>query len=267
MSLAETYRSVLRRAAEEFSEHEPVPIDLTLLCHRLGVRVARYPFEKIKARAILVYGRIMPEIWLRATSDGSQSYRPYERFAIAHEIGHLVLRKECGASLSDQSPYWLHESLCDEFAADLLIPERQLQPLVERTPNEASAQFGLCVELATTCNVTWETAATRLANFDHSLVMLGLKFEKNGDGDPNLRIAFTTLRSLQNKRLPLPPSVNHAFSWAPNSKRMSTFDVRDLSLNPPLDLDIQDAVVQKLPRGRYSALLKLASQRLADPAE
>ena len=106
------------------------PEDLTLLEKIAMARQATVIYEPLQgseARLLSIPGRRSI-----ITVSSSVTYRPGQRFSIAHELGHLELHRkqlhsiECGAEnitpFSDPRPDI--ESQANLFASHLLLPER-----------------------------------------------------------------------------------------------------------------------------------------------
>jgi hypothetical protein len=89
-----------------------------------------------------------------------------ERFTVAHEIGHFVLHRHGVASPRRRSDYWRLEEMCNWFAGQLLISDRELGEAFP-TSAEVSAT-NLLVQtkmLATTLVVSFEASARRVTDY------------------------------------------------------------------------------------------------------
>lgn len=114
--------------------HVAVPIGRIAFEH--GIHIERsISVGKFKARMFV------PECkddWVRVILPQDTHYTlqagpsNYDRFCVAHELAHLLLYREFSAQPIDQASYWKHESICDEFARTLLIPDEYLERLSEQ---------------------------------------------------------------------------------------------------------------------------------------
>lgn len=117
------YESVLREAASRLRGDSCCPVALRPICRQLGVQGIRR--DKLQdAKSVLVNATTSPTIILNC-SEGQpgEPSTNWERFLIAHEIGHLVLHQLGAKPPSGRSEYWKLEKLCDAFARQLLIPD------------------------------------------------------------------------------------------------------------------------------------------------
>jgi Zn-dependent peptidase ImmA (M78 family) len=57
----------------------------------------------------------------------SSLYDGYERFLIAHEVGHYILTRKLNALSLNKKDYWKHEWVCDFFARCVLLPEADVK--------------------------------------------------------------------------------------------------------------------------------------------
>ena len=86
---------------------------------------------------------------------------PYERFTIAHELGHYVLMRDTTFRATREAEYWLGEDLCNRFASHLLIPDSLLVGLTEPESSRELAE-SVC-SIARDTGVTFEPAARAIA--------------------------------------------------------------------------------------------------------
>jgi IrrE N-terminal-like domain len=162
----EEYTTGLCEYATNLAANSSCPIALRPICRQMGVHGIRR--ERLsEAKSILVDASSKPVIILR-TEHGrvgnTVPFTPRERFLIAHELGHLVLRKLGAKNPSGQSQYWKVERLCDAFSRRLLMPDRTLSSLVkEEHPNPVD-RLHQTQELLRRCRVPWSIAAMRVAD-------------------------------------------------------------------------------------------------------
>jgi len=161
------YRAGLGEYAISLAATSSCPIALRPICRQVGVHSIRR--EKLsEARSMLVDASSKPVIILGTVPSRFSNTAPFtawERFLIAHEVGHLVLRKLGAKNPSGQSEYWKVERLCDVFARWLLMPDRVVRSVVkEKHPNPADS-LRETLNLMYECRVPWSIAALRVADF------------------------------------------------------------------------------------------------------
>jgi hypothetical protein len=110
---------------------EKAPVDVVYIAKGLGFEVHDYPFVEESVSAVLII-----EGGVRGIGVNKASAPTKKRFSIAHEIGHYLLGHgdfadsektfEDGA-YNYADPQNRQESEANEFAAELLMPERLLR--------------------------------------------------------------------------------------------------------------------------------------------
>lgn len=125
-------REARRRAQEVLKmvgAAEP-PVDVDLVARTLGFDVLRFGFEEATSAVTFIEG---DEI--RTIGVNSDHAPTRQRFSVAHELGHYLNGHEsydCSAIHVEDRPVWLdpqnrQETEANEFAAELLMPERWLR--------------------------------------------------------------------------------------------------------------------------------------------
>lgn len=116
-----------------------IPLSLPPLCRKLHISLHTRRDAPGGFRAALLYRQQQALIISNAALPSAQ-----QRFAVAHEIGHFLIDQ---GKLS--LPEWRHESLCQLFAAHLLIPAEALRQQSQRyhgrhdLPARLAAHFGV----------------------------------------------------------------------------------------------------------------------------
>jgi Zn-dependent peptidase ImmA (M78 family) len=110
--------------ADRLSKGMNVPIDVLGILERLQIRM-RIDESKRDGAYLLADERGF-EILIHGFGNDENM----DRFKIAHELGHWILYHECNAMPMGVEEYWMHERLCDRFAARLLIPNWTLQEMM-----------------------------------------------------------------------------------------------------------------------------------------
>jgi IrrE N-terminal-like domain len=200
MNSIQEVRSLLSDTAERLAGEIDLPVSVRFICDCLNVRIRRCPELK---SPVLVNANNAPEVHLppspRSTSSASMKSKshaenpaaprqnrsePWERYVVAHELGHYVLHRARQGKPLGKSEYWIHEELCDCFARWLLLPQkaidksfaRKLAVLPHLSP-EASARCLLAIskELQAAARVPWSIAAMRLTEYSEHFAFLSVR--------------------------------------------------------------------------------------------
>lgn len=105
------------------------------VCRQLGAGLRVAPVDGPRRGALVRSGRGWDVLLMRGHSR-TAPIAPHERFTIAHELGHLVLRQEADFRPQRRAEYWLGEQLCQHFASHLLIGSELLDRVVEPESTE-----------------------------------------------------------------------------------------------------------------------------------
>lgn len=187
----ETFKHKLYQAASEIAGALSVPIDIDYICHQFGVSIRRSGDQKRKA--FLKYAPEGYQIILSASNEQIGNYTKFQRFLIAHELGHFILKRDLSAAPLGNSEYWRHEALCDYFARLLLLPENYVRALLRETKASLSNLLKLSNALSIQAQVTWITAAYRITDIIPEFVFLELHIRKQIKGPPYFYINASTI--------------------------------------------------------------------------
>lgn len=96
-----------------------------------------------------------------------------QRFALAHEMGHVLARRACGplsiANRETLSEHIIEEEIAaDEFAYAILMPEDRVQPMLVNFPKDS---FGVIREVSGQFLVSYSDACRRIAGLTNSIVL------------------------------------------------------------------------------------------------
>jgi hypothetical protein len=180
----EQYQFTLDESASRLRESSPCPVALRPICRQLGVRgIRRHKLEG--ARSLLVDASSGPVIILNTSLAGvgrqREKFTKWERFLIAHELGHLVLH-QCGVkNPSGRSEYWKLEQLCDAFARRLLIPDHVVTEASDCESPRAIDRLKATLRLVERCSVPWSVTAQRLSDIDDGAVFFRLALMDGGE--------------------------------------------------------------------------------------
>jgi hypothetical protein len=160
----ERYKTILEESAYRLAGSYSRFVPIGPICRQLGVsELRRGRLEGPKS--LLVDAELRPTIILN-TLDGQCSkgeFTGYERFLIAHELGHLVLHQHGAKNPFGPNEYWKVEGLCDEFARCLLIPDDVVKRLASQNQPTAVHRLSAAREVAIECEVHWAAAASRVS--------------------------------------------------------------------------------------------------------
>jgi len=185
----------LMEAAEGLASLRGIPLDIGELCRLLGVAVGRTRIGH--ARALLVDAKKNPKILLPPADQAPEKYTPWERFLIAHELGHLVLHHRSVPKPQGPGEYWKTEQLCDAFARWLLIPESRFGELGKRAANTAAQRLNFVRYLESKTEVNWAAAAMRVTDWHPNVIFLQLRRES----ERTLKVCFSSTRKELNRKI------------------------------------------------------------------
>jgi len=154
-------RETLRKVLRQLNPSGDWPVNLHRILSRLGIRLRIE--EKDKTRTPLYSPSYLqlddpPTIIIyRQIQESVLSAR--ERFSIAHEIAHWVIWRRFGSLPSSGTEYWWHETVCNEFAAGLLVPMAGLKHFLEKQYSENVNPAYFPDKVKKSAAVSWEVAA------------------------------------------------------------------------------------------------------------
>jgi Zn-dependent peptidase ImmA (M78 family) len=145
-------RCAARALAQRATVGASGPVQPEQVAEQLGIRIV---WEDICAQAQYRVQNGTPVIVLNRSYLDSMSSSAQQRFVLAHEIGHHMLREEIKEVwprfvFSSDDP--LEETLCDRFAAELLMPAPLMASELRRTellPHrllDLAKQYGVTLE-------------------------------------------------------------------------------------------------------------------------
>jgi hypothetical protein len=169
------YREILGIWADRLSKDCALPIPVAAISHDLGVTIRRHTAPTHKKAHLLGSGA-RPEISIPSGSHAAQRFSPWDRFLIAHELGHVILQRECNATPLGTREYWQHEKLCDTFARRLLLPDRLHRTAID-CPAPADQKLNFSRYIERIGGVPWPVAAFRVSEWDTTVAFLRLTRE------------------------------------------------------------------------------------------
>lgn len=143
-------------------EFDRLPVDILAICRSFGARVEQD--GRIKEHgAFLTFKEGQLDKPLIVVRPGNAS-SGYARLCIAHELAHLILIRDFSIVPRGESQYWQYETICDEFAARLLVPKSYINELMLTRPSTGSALLMRSIDIEREALITWIHGARRLAD-------------------------------------------------------------------------------------------------------
>ncbi len=173
----EDYLSTLFESVPKLTQGSRFPVRLRPICRQLSVHGIRR--EKLQgSKSLLIDARVKPIIIINSSRTvapaPNNSFTSWERFLIAHELGHLVLQQHGAKNPSGPSEYWKLEQICDAFARRLLIPDEFVTRISEEAGKSAIERLRATFLVAKQCTVPWSAAALRLTEEHEGAVFFQL---------------------------------------------------------------------------------------------
>lgn len=152
-------REALNVAARELNPSRSWPVDVARLARTLGLTIY---VTKSSESGGATHLRISecPAIVIVTNARQEEALRTnFNRFSLAHEIGHWVIWRRFGYIPGGDKEYWEHERLCNEFAANLLVPADTLAHHLQVLRRRKIHPVYYPRIIASTADVSWHVAA------------------------------------------------------------------------------------------------------------
>lgn len=203
-SIQKQFESYLYNKAKELSSSRSIPVSIDAICDEFGVTIIRknpvrkksYLLElennyeiQLPLRNKKNYNYVTDEIYL--TGDG---YLPFERYIIAHELGHLLLINKFSLKPYGKEEYWKLEALCDFFARSVLIPEDFISKKIKSAQDTLRQRLGLVAFIAKTTKATWPAAADRVVDYNKRYAFFRIIISSDKTHTPVFQINSSTLQ-------------------------------------------------------------------------
>lgn len=152
---------VARQLLERFGEHLPIDIEAIVKAHGIVIRSQELE-DSVSGMLVIKDGR---------TAIGlNENHHPNrQRFTLAHELGHFLLHRNVSNIFIDASTIFFRDGMSSDgsktqeidanaFAAELLMPEKQVREVINSQPLDAfdegavrrlAAQFGVSAQALT----------------------------------------------------------------------------------------------------------------------
>jgi hypothetical protein len=214
----EQFREMLRDRAQRLTSAFALPIPIETITRDLGVNIRRHSVNRKKAR--LMGSATKAEISLPAGTRPAQQFSKWDRFLIAHELGHVILQRECNAAPLGPREYWIHERLCDAFARWLLLPEHFHRKAID-CPARADQKLNFSRYIERIGCVPWPVAAFRISEWDSGVAFLRLTREAD-----KYKVTVSTFPDKKevNRRFPLQHPLSRVASELKVGQSPTTID-------------------------------------------
>jgi Zn-dependent peptidase ImmA (M78 family) len=150
----------LNKALSKLHPSGSWPVNVHGILSRLGVGL-RFEDAQGKTPSHLQLGHTPTIIIYRQTPAPFLSTK--ERFSIAHELAHWIVWRRFGSVPSSETEYWLHETVCNDFAAKLLVAPRTLQDYIAQQVKDNVDPIYFPRNVAKSADVSWEVAAKSIS--------------------------------------------------------------------------------------------------------
>jgi Zn-dependent peptidase ImmA (M78 family) len=224
------------------------PVEIRAICDRLGIPVKRAlavnDRQTIK-RAFLHQNGDTTEIVLPKTTADAVRLNRWEKFLIAHELGHYFLSKLRIPKPLGSREYWEVEKVCDTFARRLLLPTAEVVAVLSISQSSAVDLLAATVHLHLRFDVPWPVAAHEVSECARKV-----SFFKVIVDDQRFRVSASTLPNKRQtgRHIEFESSFGRLLRELPERhekpQRIPTLDV---ALFEPLR-DINDAAVYRSGR-------------------
>ena len=164
-------------AAELAAQSSEVPVLVSRVCRLLGVEIKKSNAVPKHKAYLSIDPTQEPPAQIALPR---KEIRDFERFCIAHEVGHYLLIVHFKLSPKNDDEYWDHERVCDEFARHLLIPERYLKGRLDRDIFDAQRYLLFCRNLHNLARIPWIHAGKRISEARNEVAFFRCQKDAHG---------------------------------------------------------------------------------------
>ena len=155
---------VARQLLERFGEHPPIDIEAIVKAH--GIAIRRQELEDSVSGMLVIKDS-------HTTIGLNENHHPNrQRFTLAHELGHFLLHRSVSNIFIDASTIFFRDGTSSDgsktqeidanaFAAELLMPEKQVREAINSQPLDAFDE-GAVRRLAAQFEVSAQALTIRL---------------------------------------------------------------------------------------------------------
>jgi hypothetical protein len=173
---------------------------------------------------------------------------PWERFLIAHELGHYFLSELRVPKPLGSREYWETEKICDTFARRLLLPTSEVAAVVSITRASATELLGATLHLHVTWDVPWPVAAHEVSECARTVYFLRVVTDEH-----RFRVSVSTLPDKRQTGRFIPPesSLGQLLLKLPqHGGRPQAVPAKNLPSLEPLGA-VADAAICRAGRNEY----------------
>jgi len=177
--------------ASDLAANAKSPVEIRTICDRLGIPVKRaiaVNDRQTMKRAFLHQSGDITEIVLPKTTADAVRLNRWEKFLIAHELGHYFLSKFRVPKPLGSREYWEVEKVCDTFARRLLLPTAEVVAVLSICQGSAVDLLAATVHLHLRFDVPWPVAAHEVSDCARKVY-----FFKVIADDQRFRVSASTL--------------------------------------------------------------------------
>lgn len=211
------YREYLKAAAARIHQTYRRPLDISRLAQDLGISI-KLQSENV-AKPLLVQSKDGWVVKLASEAGSVDRLPPSSRFSLMHELGHFLLVNRFNVVPSGTSEYWLHEQLCDFFAAHALVPDEILTSL--STP-DLEKLYLILPRVSKSEGIPYRVLAKRLCEFRSEIALFVLRRQKSRRASTDyFEVFMSGLQQNQemNRRVPVNSELGTKLQAIGKSKR------------------------------------------------
>lgn len=241
----------LYETAHTLARNTPRPVGVSSICDRLGIRITRAAAKNRTGgkRAFLLQASNAAQIVLPETSNESNRFTPWERFLIAHELGHYFLSQLQVAKPLGSREYWQTEKVCDTFARRLLLPASEVAAVVSLAKSSAAELLGATLHLHVNWDVPWPVAAHEVSECARTVY-----FFKVVADERRFRISASTLpdKRQTGRIIEMESSLGRLLLELPHhGRKPRTLSVANLPSLKALGADVADGAICRASSTEY----------------
>jgi hypothetical protein len=179
----------LYETAATLALSSPPPVHLRAICDLYGIKIRRSSEKRKGVRhAFLFQTSEVSEIVLPDNGPNPRDFTAWDRFLIAHELGHYFLCQLKAPKPLGEREYWHTEKACDEFARRLLLPSKEVAQVVMVAGDSAVDLLNATLHLQTKWFVPWPVAAHEVAGATGAVHFFRLQAKEG-----RIRVSVSTL--------------------------------------------------------------------------
>lgn len=172
--------------------------DIDDLCSNFNVKVLRTSNHYKDASLVRINNHY--QIHIEDIGRNITKYTPFERFLIAHELGHYVIELEFSPNPINNKEHRQWEDLCNYFARILLLPDTYISRKTRNLSANPKSILGLTRVIAREAQVNWETAAYRITDLYPQFAFFKINIDRFISDHPQFVITTSTLPNKKERK-------------------------------------------------------------------